>query len=255
MTEVRSELKDGVLHLVLDRPERKNAINQAMYAALAKGLNEAALSDEVRVCVLRGEGGIFTAGNDLKDFQAGSIDTFDGPVVDFLWAIAGFTKPLIACVEGAAIGIGATLLLHCDLVYAAEGTTLQYPFVNLGVCPEAASSLLLPAAVGHHRAAELLFFGDGFTAERALELGLVNEVLPAEGLLARVQERADSLADKPLAALVGTKRLLKHPRVDEVHAVIKAEGELFVQRMVSPEAAEAFVAFFEKRAPDFRQFS
>lgn len=252
---IRREIADGILRLTLDRADKKNALTQPMYRALADGLKGAAEDPAVRVVILAGEGDLFCAGNDVKDFQSGALTGLEGPIGDFLWAISTFPKPLLGAVHGRAVGVGTTMLLHCDLVYAAEGTKFVLPFVNLGLLPEAASSLLLPRLMGHQRAADLLFFGDAFTAEHAREVGIVNEVVPADALADRVAERAAVLADKPLAALVTTKRLMKKHLWDPVHDAIKEEGDLFVERLSSPEAMEAFAAFFERRAPDFRQFS
>ena len=249
---VASAVHDRVLHLALDRPEKKNALTRAMYATLADALEAAAADDQVRAVVLSGRGGVFTGGNDLGDFMMDPPTDPGSPVFRFLQAAATFPKPLIAAVEGPAIGIGTTLLLHCDLAYAAPGATFKMPFVDLGLVPEAASSLLLPRLAGQARAAELLLFGESFSAETAAQVGRVNEVV--EDPAARAAERAGQLARKPPSAVRQTKALLRHDTAGAVGETMAREGALFVDRLQSPEAQEAFTAFFEKRAPDFSRF-
>jgi enoyl-CoA hydratase/carnithine racemase len=244
---------DGVLHLALDRPEKKNAITRAMYGALADALADAAEDGAVRAAVLSGRGGVFTAGNDLGDFMQGPPTGPDSPVFRFLSAAVGFPKPLVAAVAGPAVGIGTTILLHCDLAYAAPDAVFKMPFVDLGLVPEAASSLLLPRLAGPMRAAELLLFGEAFSAERAYEIGLVNAVVGDPG--GHALERAGVLARKPPAAVRQTKALLRRASADAVGETLSHEGRLFVERLASPEAQEAFTAFFEKREPDFSRFA
>ena len=249
---VSATLDGGVLHLVLDRPEKKNALTRAMYARLADSLEEAATDGSVRVVVLSGSGGVFTGGNDLADFMMDPPTGPDSPVFRFLQAAATFPKPLVAAVQGPAIGIGTTILLHCDLAYASADAMLKMPFVDLGLVPEAASSLLLPRLAGRVRAAEMLLFGEAVPAETAREVGLVNAVVEAP--VAHALEQAAVLAAKPPAAVRLTKALLAHDTAEAVGDAIAREGALFVERLGSPEAAEAFSAFFEKRAPDFSSF-
>lgn len=245
-----------VLRIQMNRPEKKNALTGAMYTALADAIETAEADSTVRVITITGVGDVFTSGNDLKDFLESRERGPNTPVMRFLSAIATARKPLIAGVNGLAVGIGVTLLLHCDLVYAAEGAIFQLPFVNLGVVPEAASSLLLPRSVGHHRAAELLFLGNRFDVHAALQLGLVNTIHPPDRLDQVVTEKAGALADKPPQALRLTKELLKGEKYrSEVAAQMEEERVRFERQLSSPEAREAMSAFLEKRAPDFSRFS
>ncbi|HEX8299007.1 MAG TPA: enoyl-CoA hydratase [Rubricoccaceae bacterium] len=246
--------RDGaVLHLVLDRPAKKNAITRAMYAGLADALDAAVTDSSVRAVVLSGTGGVFTAGNDLGDFLMDPPTGPESPVFRFLAAASTFPKPLIAAVEGPAVGIGTTVLLHCDLAYAAPSARFKMPFVDLGLVPEAASSLLLPRAAGPMRAAGWLLFGEVFSAEDALAGGLVNEIVADP--TARALERAHTLAAKPPEAVRLTKALLRRADAAAVQDTMRVEGDRFRERLASPEAQEAFAAFFEKRAPDFSRFS
>ncbi len=243
----------GVLHLALDRPAKKNAITRAMYAGLADALTAAVTDPAVRAVVLSGTGGVFTAGNDLGDFLMDPPTGPESPVFRFLEAASTFPKPLIAAVAGPAVGIGTTILLHCDLAYAAPDARFKMPFVDLGLVPEAASSLLLPRVAGPMRAAGWLLFGEAFSASEALAAGLVNEV--CDDPTARALERAQTLAAKPPEAVRLTKALLRRPDAAAVRETMAVEGERFTERLASPEAQEAFMAFFEKRAPDFSPFS
>ena len=248
---IRIEARDGVMSMGFDRPERKNAITAAMYAQLADGLARAAADDSVRVVLVHGDENVFTAGNDLGDFQKNPPQGTDTPVQRFLQGLLEFDKPLVAAVCGHAVGIGTTMLLHCDLVYAGDNAKFALPFVNLGLCPEAASSLLLPRLVGHPKAAEALLFGEPFGASDALAMGLVNEVLPAAGTIGHARERAAALAARPLASLVATKRLMRGPVRQAGAEQMAAEGEYFRRMLHEPAAREAFAAFMEKRKPDF----
>jgi len=239
----------------MNRPEKKNALTRAMYTALAEAIEEADANQAIRVITLTGVGDVFSSGNDLKDFLDAQAMGPDKPVMRFMSAIADARKPVIAGVNGLAVGIGVTLLLHCDLVYAAQGALFQMPFVNLGVVPEAASSLLLPRMTGHHRAADLLFFGDEFDAEAARQFGLVNSVHPGDALEGVLAERAAALAAKPPEALRLAKELLKGEVYrSEVAARMEQERVHFERQLSSPEAREAMSAFLEKRPADFSRF-
>lgn len=237
----------GVLRLGLSRPDKKNALTNQMYQDLAEALVAAEADDRVRVVVMYGEGGSFSAGNDLRDFMEAPPSGESSPPFRFLLALAGFKKPLVVQVEGAAVGIGTTILLHADLAYAAEGVRFQLPFVQLGLVPEAGSSLLLPRMLGHAKAAELLLFGEPFGGAQALEYGLINELLPdAEACARRVMERAERLAAQPPGAVMETKALLKQPIADTLRTTISKEGARFVRRLHSPEARMAMSSFFKR---------
>jgi enoyl-CoA hydratase/carnithine racemase len=251
MAEIVTTREGAVQRVQLNRPDKKNAITSAMYAGLADALAAAEADRGVRVVLLHGAGDAFTAGNDLADFLANPPHGADRPAPRFLHAISHAAKPIVAAVHGVAVGIGTTMLAHCDLVYAAEGTRFHLPFVNLGLCPEGASSLLLPLAAGYQRAAELLMLGEPFTAAKARELGLVTEVVSGSELLATAGTAAQTLAAKPPASLRLTKQLLKRPLMREIEAALAAEFAAFSDRLASPEAKEAFNAFFEKRPADF----
>jgi enoyl-CoA hydratase/carnithine racemase len=248
---IRIETANGLMSLVFDRAERRNAITAAMYAQLADGLAQAAMDDSVRVVLIHGDENVFTAGNDLADFRDNPPQGTDTPVQRFLQGLLDFDKPLVAAVCGHAVGVGTTMLLHCDLVYAGDNAKFATPFVNLGLCPEAASSLLLPRLAGHPKAAEVLLFGEPFGADDALAMGLANEVLPAPDTIARARVRAAELATRPLSSLVVTKRLMRAPLRQACDEAMAAEGEQFRRMLREPAAREAFAAFMEKRKPDF----
>ena len=252
---IRTETADGVLTLTFDRLDRKNAITAAMYQTLADALVAAETDPAIRVIVLAGHESVFTAGNDLEDFMKNPPKDESAPVHQFLRAISTASKPLIASVSGAAVGVGTTMLLHCDLVYASETAKLSMPFAQLGLCPEAASSLLLPQLAGYHRAADKLLFGEPFDANEARELGLVNRVLPAGELDAFVRTQARKLTLLPPAALRATKRLMKEGATPQIAERMSVEGKQFGEMLRAPEAREAFTAFFEKRRPDFSKFN
>jgi enoyl-CoA hydratase/carnithine racemase len=249
--EILTHLEGGVMTLTLNRLERKNSITTGMYAALIEGLAAAAPDAAVRVVVLQGHETVFSAGNDLGDFQSKPVSFAESAGGRFLQAIATFPKPLLASVCGPAVGIGTTMLLHCDLVYAGDNAAFSLPFVNLGLCPEAASSLLLPRMLGYHRAAEALLLGEPFMAEAALEVGLVNRVVPPTEANGVAQAAARKLAAKPIGALVETKRLMKMGQQQLVAQQMAEEGASFSRMLGEPAAREAFTAFMEKRKPNF----
>jgi enoyl-CoA hydratase/carnithine racemase len=251
MSDILVHAEGGVLTLTLNRLERKNSITVAMYAALADAVEQARDDASVRVVLLQGHETVFCAGNDIGDFLDKPPAGQDSPVFRFLRGIATFPKPLLAAACGPAVGIGTTMLLHCDLVYAGDNAALSLPFVNLGLCPEAASSLLLPQMLGYHRAAEALLLGEPFMAEAALEVGLVNRVLPPTEANAYANAQARKLAAKPSASLVETKRLMKKGQQQAVLQQMLDEGETFGRMLTAPAAREAFTAFMEKRRPDF----
>ncbi len=250
---IRTELTDGVLTVTLARPEKKNAITQAMYAALAQATNRARTDDAVRVLMFRSEGDSFSAGNDIADFIAigssGGGQVTDAPVFDFLRSLADMDKPVVAAVRGRAVGIGLTLLLHCDLVVVAEDALLSVPFVNLALAPEAASSLLLPTVIGHQRAFEMFALGEPIDGRTAVALGLANRAVAAGQVDAVAAELAVKVAARAPNSIRKTKRLMRD--AERLWALMLREGEAFGSQMSSPEAMEAFMAFSQKRAPDF----
>jgi len=251
MTDILSHTADGVMTLTLNRVDKKNSLTRAMYDALADGLLAAAADSAVRAVVLQGHATVFSAGNDINDFLNGPVSTQESPVYRFLKGIAQFPKPLIAAVCGPAVGVGTTMLFHCDLVYAGDNAAFSMPFVNLGLCPEAASSLLVPQMMGYHRAAEALLMGEPFMAEAAMEVGLVNRIVPPMEANGVAQAQARKLAAKPLSSLVETKRLMKKGQMAKVLAHMAEEGESFGRMLKEPAAVEAFTAFMGKRKPDF----
>ena len=247
MTILIVQAVNGVLTLTMQRPEKKNALNLAMYRQLTAALQQARQQSQTKVVVIQGDADCFTSGNDLQDFlSAGALD-MQHPVVQFLYEAASFPKPLIAAVAGLAIGIGTTLLLHCDLVYAAPASRLQMPFTLLGLCPEAASSLLLPQIAGYQRAAQYLLLGEAFTSEQAAQFGLVNEIVPAEQLLAFVATKAEKLAALSSEAVLSSKALLKAPQQALVQQVIGQELTDFQQLLSSDSCQQQLAAFFKRR--------
>lgn len=250
MSEILICKADGILTITFNRPDKKNALTSAMYAMLADALDAAETDNAVRVILFTGNGGAFTAGNDLQDFLNNPPEGENTPVFRFLRAISMASKPMIAAVSGVAVGVGTTMLLHCDLAYAAENARLSLPFVNLALVPEAASSLLLPRMVGHHRAAELFLLGEPFTAATAKDYGIVNAVFPEDRLLDEAMTVARKIAAKPPTAVKLTKQLLRQSKGD-VAGQMAAEGAHFRAQLKSAEAREAMTAFFEKRPPKF----
>ncbi|MFX1673289.1 enoyl-CoA hydratase [Paraburkholderia sp. A2WS-5] len=252
--EILIARESGVLTITINRPERKNALTPAMYQAMADELASAQDDAAVRAVLVRGHAEIFTAGNDIEDFLKSPPTGADSPVANFLKAIAAFEKPIVAAVTGAAIGVGTTLLLHCDLVYAADTARFAMPFAQLGLCPEAASSLLLPRVAGYQGAAEKLLLGETFDAAEAHRMGFVNRVLPAAELDAFVAAQLAKLVAQPASSLRATKALMKRASAPEIEARMDEEGAQFRKMLTAPEAREAFTAFLQKRKPDFRQF-
>ncbi|KQN04671.1 enoyl-CoA hydratase [Sphingobium sp. Leaf26] len=240
----------GVVEIMIDRADKKNALTAPMYRAMTAALADASARAEIGAVLITGQGDAFCAGNDLKDFMAGPEG--GAAAFDFIRAIAAFDKPLVAAVQGLAVGVGTTMLFHCDLIYAAPDARFVMPFVNLGIVPEAGSSLLAPAVMGHAKAAAMLLLGEPLDAEGADRAGLVTAVVPADGLLAHARTRAAALMAKPPQALLATRRLMKGDPALLI-ARIEEEARLFRESLSSPEAQEAFAAFFEKRAPVFNR--
>ena len=254
MSHVITEVKDRVLRIEIARPEKKNALTLDMYAAMVEALAAASQERAVRAVLVHGARGCFTAGNDLKDFLERPPHAEEGPTFRFIRAISIFEKPLVAAVSGVAVGIGTTMLLHCDLVYAAPGARFQLPFVSLGLVPEAGSSFLLPYIAGYQRAAELLLLGQPFDTEKALAAGIVTEVIPEDELLEYARDAALGVAALPPAAVRQAKALMKKRFAARTAEAMSEEGAVFRERLGSPEAKEAMTAFFEKRKPDFSRF-
>ena len=252
---VTTSLDNGIFKIGIQRPDKLNALTLAMYDSMTAALESAEQDNQVRVILIHGTENCFTSGNDLSDFAKNPPVGENSPVFRFLRAISQAQKPVVAMVSGAAVGIGTTMLLHCDLVYADETAKFRLPFVNLGLCPEAASSYLLPKLVGPLRASEILLLGETIDAGRALELGLVNRVFPHLDLFDQVMAKSLQLAAQPPASVRLTKSLLKENQAQQVAAVMSKEGDLFLRQLAKPEAQEAINAFIEKRKADFSQFS
>lgn len=250
---IRTEFADGVLTVTLARAEKKNAITQAMYSALAEATRRAQDDASVRVLMFKAEGDSFSAGNDIADFIAigssGGGQVVDAPVFQFLRSLADLDKPAVAAVRGRAVGIGLTLLLHCDLVVVAEDALLSTPFVNLALAPEAASSLLLPMVIGHQRAFEMFALGEAIDGKTALAWGLANRAVPSSEVDSVAEALAAKLAVRAPNSIRKTKRLMRD--AEQLWALMQREGEAFGSQLSSPEAMEAFMAFSQKRAPDF----
>lgn len=255
---IRTSVADGVLTVTFARAEKKNAITQAMYALLAEATERARTDDAIRVLVFKAEGDSFSAGNDIADFIAqgsqgsqggGAGQLLDAPVFRFLKALADMDKPVVAAVRGRAVGIGLTLLLHCDMVVVAEDALLSAPFVNLALAPEAASSMLLPLTIGHQRAFEIFALGEPIDGRTALAWGLASRAVPAAEVDAVAEGLAAKLAARAPNSVKKTKRLMRDG--EAMWALMQREGEAFGSQMTSPEAMEAFMAFTQKRAPNF----
>ncbi len=252
---ILSETRGATLLLTMRRPEKKNALTHAMYSALTVALNEAATNPAIRSVVLYGNEELFTTGNDLQDFMKGLEGDFgEIPVGRFIAAMIDFPKPLLAAINGLAIGIGTTLLLHCDGAVAGTNARFQMPFAALGLCPEAGSTVLFPRLAGHLQSMRYLVLGEAFGAEEALKLGLINAVSEPGETLDRTLELAEQFNRLPAAAVRASKGLLREHEKDWLKEVVLREGRLFIRRLTSPEAQEAFAAFAEKRPPDFSKF-
>ncbi len=252
--QVLTEIQDGVIIIRLNRADKKNALTGEMYNGISDALDQLERDNSLRVGLITGTPDCFTAGNDLVDFMKGGSITGNSPVGRFLATIPVLTKPLVAAVNGPAVGVGTTMLLHCDLVYAAPGAKFQMPFINLGLCPEAGSSLLLPQLVGYRRATELLMLCDAFTADEAKDMGIVNAVLPADQYQQHALDQAKRLARQPPSSIRAAKKLMRRASQEALKSVMAEEARLFTEMLDGGEAKEAFAAFFEKRKPDFSKF-
>jgi enoyl-CoA hydratase/carnithine racemase len=251
MTDIITELSDGILRVQLNRPDKKNALTAAMYSRLAEILTEADSNDQVRVVLWHGAGNAFTAGNDLQDFIDNPPGAEESPQLRLTNALIAFGKPIVAAVHGVAVGGGTTMLTHCDFVYAAETTRFQIPFINLALVPEFGSSFSIPDRAGHLRAAELFLLGEPFTAAHAAEVGLISAVVSDAEVLSTATATARKLASKPAGALRASKRLIRRTFIAQLREAISGERQEFAERVRSAEAKEAFSAFLEKRPPNF----
>ena len=251
MDDIVTERLGSVFRIQLNRPKKRNAMTSGMYVALADILKNAARDELTRVVVWYGAGNSFCAGNDIEDFLKNPPGPGESPQAQLMKALIEFDKPLIAAVQGAAVGGGTTMLLHCDFVYAGESAKFQMPFINLALVPEFGSSSIVPSRIGHLRSAELILLGSPYDAKRAAELGLVTQVVPDQDLLSTATATAQMLAAKPAGALQASKRLMKQPFREQIKAAMKAETEEFSAQVRSADAKEALTAFLEKRKPDF----
>lgn len=249
---VKISASNGVMEIVWNRPDKKNALSNLMYRAATAALARAVDDRSIRVVLLASEGDSFTSGNDLADFASAATGGEAPAAGAFIEAIIQFPKPLVAAVPGLAVGVGTTMLLHCDLVFVAQDAKLTTPFVNLALVPEAASSMLLPARIGHARAFGMFALGEGLTGAQAAQLGLANAALPAGEVLAAARRAASQLAQRPPGAVMAAKKLMREGEKILSHS--RAEGAIFGERLRSAEAMEAFTAFREKRPADFSRF-
>lgn len=245
---------DGIARIEIARPEKKNAITAAMYQSMANAIAAAHDDPAVRSILIYGQKDIFTAGNDLEDFAKNPPADMNAPVFQFMQALGYAEKPVIAAVNGAAVGIGTTMLMHCDLVYCADNSIFSMPFVTLGLCPEFASSLLIPLNAGYHKAVEKLLLADPISADEALEMKIVNRVLPRDDVRDFAIKQAERFNQLPPASVRTTKRLLRSGWKALTEKVIVEEAGQFGAMVRSAEAREAFTAFFERRKPDFSRF-
>jgi enoyl-CoA hydratase/carnithine racemase len=256
--DISTSIADGILTIEFNRPDKKNAITTAMYQTMADALKAAQGDAAVRAILITGKPEIFTAGNDLEDFMKSASqggDISERPVAQFMYHLSHATKPVVAAVAGGAVGIGTTMLLHCDLIYAADNAKFSMPFTQLGLCPEFSSSMLLPQLAGYPRAAEKLLLGEAFSAQEAYDMGLVSKVLPLGELLAFAQAQAAKLAALPASSLRITKSLMKNAQGAAIQDRMMEENQHFGAMLQSPEAKEAFMAFFQKRKADFTKFA
>ncbi len=255
---IKTATLNGVATIEIARPEKKNALTVAMYQAMTDALVAARADAAVRAVLITGQPGIFTSGNDIEDFMTRTPgqdgEVMDSPVFQFMRALLDCDKPVVVAVTGAAIGIGTTMLLHCDFVYVSDEARLAMPFVGLGLVPEFASSVLVAQLMGPRRAAEKLLLGDPFTPEQAVECGIANAVLPAGEVVNHARRVAERFNALPPGAVRESKQLMRAPQQALLLRTIETEAELFVKRLRSPEAMEAFQAFFQKRKPDFSKF-
>jgi len=251
MSDINTERSGSILRVQFNRPAKKNAMTSAMYIAMADLLNNAAKDDGVRVVLWHGAGDSFCAGNDIEDFLKNPMGPGDSPQSRLIDALTNFDKPIVAAVQGAAIGGGTTMLTHCDFVYAGESAKFQMPFINLALVPEFGTSYSIPARIGYLRAAELIQLGHPFDARRAVELGLATQVVPDPNLLATAAATAQKLAEKPAEALQACKRLMRQSTRELLQRAARAENEVFSAQLRSPDTKEALAAFLEKRAPHF----
>ena len=258
---IKTAVLNGVATIEIARPEKKNALTVAMYQAMTDAIVAAKADSAVRSVLITGQPGIFTSGNDIEDFMTRGTgvpgqgsETMDSPVFQFMRALIECDKPVVAAVTGAAIGIGTTMLLHCDFVYVSDEARLAMPFVALGLVPEFASSLIVPQLMGHRRAAEKLLLGDPFTPEQAVDCGIASAVLPAAEVVNHARRVAERFNALPPGAVREAKQLMRGPQTEALLKTIRAEAEIFGRRLRSPEAIEAFQAFFQKRKPDFSKF-
>lgn len=249
-----TESMERILRIEINRPEKKNALTMDMYGAIAKAINEGEEDPSIRVILLHGQKEFFSAGNDISGFQGKSVSDGTNPLRDFSIAIKAAKKPLVAAVNGFAIGVGMTMLLHFDLVYAGTNAKFRAPFVDLAICPDAGSTYTLPRMLGHHRATEIFLFCDYLTAEEAYQIGFVNKVFPDDELLEKVIALCQRLALKPPAAVRLTKKLLKRYTADKIQDAGVEEFKNLTRRLTSRESREVFKAFFERRKPDFSKF-
>lgn len=248
---INAAVLNGVATIEIARPGKKNALTLSMYQAMADAINAAVADSAVRALLITGQPGVFTSGNDLEDFMQRPPTNDDSPVLRFMHALTACDKPVVAAVTGAAVGIGTTMLLHCDLVYVSDEARLAMPFVALGLVPEFASSLLIPQLIGHAKAAQLLLLGEPFTGADAVEFGIANAVLPPDEVVPHARRMAERFNTLPAGAVRDAKRLLRASSKDVVTQTINTEAAVFGGRLRSPEAQEAFQAFFQKRKPDF----